>query len=180
MSTTSPDAKLGLLARRMADTLHEEALALTGVRDALAAILSALRAGEADDLADRAESLQDFVHMAGERRAAHRRNMDLFFRVAGISGDSVSDVILHLGGVPEAADAVSALSEARSRIRTIAEESGKLVAASQYALGIAGQLNHELIMLLHGLMQPDGGRIYNAHGRTSAPRNRRSLIDRRG
>ena len=171
---------LNLLAIRLADTLDQEAEALTAVRDALAGLLAAVRSGSADGLVARAEGLHDLIHTATEHRAAHRRQVELFFRISGEQGESLSDVLLTLQGVPDSGDSRTRLSASRQQIRDIAAESGRLVAATNYALSVSGQVNHELIMLLHGLMQPDGGRVYTSRGGTSSPRNRRSMIDRRG
>jgi hypothetical protein len=179
-SPNETQARLGMLAGRIAETLTQEVLALSGVRDALAAMLDAIRGGVPEAMTQSAESLQEFAHLAAERRTAHTRQKELFFRVAGTQGDSIAEVLLLLQPYPDAQQARSAISSARTTIREIAAESGQLVAAADYALRAAGHINHELILMLHGLMQPDGGRVYTSKGDTTAPKNRRSMLDRTG
>ncbi|MBO6575830.1 MAG: hypothetical protein JJ896_12570 [Rhodothermales bacterium] len=177
---SAPNAKLSLLADRMATSLGEGVIALAGVKDALTALLDAIRSSQFDRLAAAADNLQDYVHVAAERQVAHRRQLELFFRVASIEGDSIDDALLILHRVPEAAEAAANLSAARQATRDIARDSGQLVAAAEFALRSAGGVNHELIIMLHGLMQPQVGTVYTARGTTNTPRNHRRMLDRRG
>lgn len=172
--------KLTLLANRLAETLDQEAGALGRVRDALAAMLDAVRKAEGDRLQREAEKLQELVHLASELRHAHTRQIELFFRLAGRTGSSIDEVLDVLTGAGCEAAVRNGLTKARKTIRDIATESGHLVASTDYALRTAGQINHELILMLHGIMQPDGGRVYTSRGATEAPSNRRSMIDRIG
>lgn len=175
----SPE-KLSLLANRLADTLGQEATALGRVRDALAAMLDAVRKAEGKRLQSEAEQLQELVHLATELRQAHTRQVELFFRLAGRTGSSIDEILDVLTSAGCEAGVRNQLIEARQTIRDIATESGHLVASTDYALRTAGQINHELILMLHGIMQPDGGRVYTSRGATEAPSNRRSMIDRMG
>ncbi|MFT5143663.1 MAG: hypothetical protein ACI80V_002260 [Rhodothermales bacterium] len=173
-------AKLAMLAQRLAETLTAEVAALESVRDALKGMLEAIRTSDQGQLNESAMALQDCVHAASEHRSAHSRQIDLFFRIAGVPGDSISSILLLLHPVEEASMACNAISAARKAIHEIARESGRLVAAADYSLRYAGQVNHELILMLHGLMQPDRGKVYTARGETPASRSRRSMLDQRG
>jgi hypothetical protein len=175
-----PNAKLAMLAHRLGETLTEEVVALSGVRDALAGMLDAIRSSDPDRLNASAMALHDFVHVATEHRNGHRRQVDLFFRIAGTAGDSIAGILLLLHPLPEARAACDIIAAARKDIQDIGSESGRLVAAADYALRQAGQVNHELILVLHGLMQPAGSTVYTSRGKTSTPPGRRSMLDQRG
>ncbi len=173
-------SKLIMLALRLAETLDTEADALDQVRVSLTGMLAAVRSADSDALQFEAGNLQERAHNAAEFRAAHARQIELFFRVAGNTGTTIDELLDVLSGSPDSADVCATLKTHRQRIRDIAAESGRLVAAADYALRCAGQINHELIMMLHSVMQPDGGRVYTARGGTRTASNGRSMIDRIG
>ena len=175
-----PASTLIMLALRLAETLDVEADALDQVRVSLTGMLAAIRSADPDGLQFEAGNLQERAHTAAEFRAAHTRQIELFFRIAGSPGSSIDELIDVISGDADSVDVCAALRAHRQRIRDIATDSGRLVAATDYALRCAGQINHELIMMLHSVMQPDGGRVYTAGGGTTAPSNRRSMIDRVG
>ncbi|NNE70162.1 MAG: hypothetical protein HKN29_07320 [Rhodothermales bacterium] len=172
--------KLTMLAERLADTLAQEAGALGKVRDALAGMLAAVRSADGEQLRLEAERMQELVHSATELRHAHTRQIELFFRLVQRNGNTIDDILDVLTSASCAPDIKQRLASERQTIRDIAIESGRLVASTEYALRCAGQINHELILMLHSVMQPDGGRVYTSNGGTEAPSNRRSMIDRMG
>ncbi|MFT4604728.1 MAG: hypothetical protein ACI9W4_001461 [Rhodothermales bacterium] len=175
-----PSSKLIMLALRLAETLDVEASALEQVRVSLTGMLAAVRSADPDALQFEAGNLQERAHNAAEFRAAHTRQIELFFRVVGTNGATIDELLDVLASSPESLEVCASVKAHRQRIRDIAADSGRLVAATDYALRCAGQINHELIMMLHSVMQPDGGRVYTARGGTKAPNNRRSMIDRVG
>jgi hypothetical protein len=173
-------SRLTILATRLNETLAQEEAALSLIGDVVQMMLTALRNAEATVLASGAALLQERIRSAAQLREAQNRQSALFFRAAGLEGDTLGQVILELSRYPEASDIEQSLANRLSAYRKLAEETSRLVVAFDYALRYADQINHELVYLLHGLIKPETGRVYTARGRTEGQKNRRSMLNRVG